>query len=138
MMTAKEFAEKAIDVPFKWRGRGWDGWDCWGLLYRYYKEVEDIEIPIYLDKYKGDDTPDYLEIAMMINEERALKWRKITHRRIGLAVNVYRAGRQMHVGITMPWRTILHCEEGVGTVITNENALRIEGFYEPVLKGVQK
>ena len=46
-MTAEQFVERAVCVPFLDKGRGYDGFDCWGLVVCYYRDVLGIELPSY-------------------------------------------------------------------------------------------
>lgn len=37
--------EKYIDIPYKYKGRSFEGADCWGLIWLMFKEEKDIILP---------------------------------------------------------------------------------------------
>ena len=44
-MTLREFTIKALSIPYKKWGSGWDGVDCYGLVRLFYSEVHSIKLP---------------------------------------------------------------------------------------------
>jgi len=70
---------KYVDIPYKHRGRDFDGCDCLGLVVLMYKEERGIILPDYLDiEYncdlnENDDT--YLEEGW--SEQMKKAWRPV-------------------------------------------------------------
>ncbi len=50
-MNINEFVLKAMAVPFKEKGRDYEGVDCYGIAYLGFKEVFNIQLPTYTDDY---------------------------------------------------------------------------------------
>ena len=127
------FAAKAVLVPFKKCGRGWDGWDCAGMVQFAYREIYGTDI----GDSSGDYTPEssYKELAALFDRERPM-WVEVSPPAPG-DVALYRVGKYaMHIGFVIPWRGhlgLLHCEENIGTVLEPLNtrawSKRIEGYY---------
>lgn len=63
-------------IPFKEKGRTYEGVDCWGLGYLLYNEILGIAVPSYSEEY--DNTEDSDELAALINNEKTY-WEKIKH-----------------------------------------------------------
>ena len=126
-MTWTEFTQKAMFVPFIEHGRDYDGWDCYGLVICGYRDVLGVELPHNHSDY--DTTLDYKRIARGIERDKAELWSKC-EMKMGAVALIKRRSRNIHIGIVMPAKTILHCDTGVNTINQTLNFLRIEGFYE--------
>lgn len=46
-----EFISRAIEIPFKKKGRDWDGVDCWGLIVLAFREVRGVDLPNHENDY---------------------------------------------------------------------------------------
>ena len=104
-MTANQFIERAIRVPFSDKGRSYLGFDCWGLVVCYYRDVLDIALPFY-DDY---DTVRNHKALVRLFTANAQKWRKVPDAIDGRVALIFRRGLPLQLGLP------LHCEEGVGT-----------------------
>ena len=127
-MDWREFARTAIEIPFREKGRSWDGIDCWGLVVLGYREVLGIELPCYTEHYES--TSELNRLRKVFTRERDAYWREV-RRREGAVAMILRRNLRVHVGIVIGRRDILHCEEGAGTILDRDRHLRIEGFWEP-------
>ena len=125
------FAEKAIQVPFEWRGRSYEGWDCLGLVYCAYCDVVGVEIKTYLDAYEEKDEKDFRKLKSSFTNGLETKWEEIDLPEEGSVVVILRRGWPIHVGIMISKTNVLHCEEGVGTVIEPVSNMRIAGYFKP-------
>lgn len=131
--TIIRFAAAAVRVPFKKCGRGPEGWDCFGMVKAAYDEIYHIDIGDPAGEYTPESS--FKELAALFDRARPA-WTSIAAPLPG-DVALYRVGRHaMHIGLIIPWRGglgLLHCEEGIGTVLepihTRAWARRIEGYY---------
>ncbi|MBT6048969.1 MAG: hypothetical protein HOG49_19395 [Candidatus Scalindua sp.] len=126
-MTLEEFCIKAISVPFKTRGRTWNGWDCWGVPFVAYKDVYDTELPSYTERYRSIKQRDL--IASTFNEGKIDKWYPATEPQEGDIIIVYMDGRDMHCGMAINKKEMIHCDHGINTVIEKISTYRVEGMY---------
>lgn len=134
-MTHQEFIKKALLIPFKEKGRDYDGWDCWGLVYCYYRDVLGINLPAYLDY---SSTKEY-EILSNIIETGKPEWTQIITPTVGDVGLFTISGKPVHIAIIVSVHDILHSEEKIGTFIEPFNGSawnkRLEGFYKYAGRG---
>ena len=121
-----------IDIPFVEKGRDMSGCDCWGLFYLVYRDLLDIELPLYLDTYQN--TEDEKVLGAVIKGE-IVKWTRVSVKnlRVGDGVSIRLKGQPMHVGVYIGNGKFIHCLAGSGTVIEKVNSItwrnRIVGYY---------
>lgn len=140
MSTIKDFVSKAIDVPFKDKGRDFDGWDCYGLMRCFLKDVHGVDIPSFVDDYKNagltKDSRDQLEIVIRQRKEILPQWVKVNEPKKGDGVLFLIGGRPIHMGLMLSRSKFLHTEAKINTVIESINSMiwkkRVEGFYRYV------
>ena len=126
-MTAEQFVERAVCVPFLDKGRDYDGFDCWGLVVCYYRDVLGTALPAY-DDY---DTVRNHKALVRLFTSNAQEWRKVPDAVEGCVALIYRRGLPLHAGVAIcRGSRILHCEERVGTIHEPVARFRVEGFYE--------
>lgn len=113
-MTPGQFVDRAIDVPFLVGGRDWSGWDCWGLVFIAYRELFGIDIPSLSDEY--DEKLSFAELNTLVNTQKPL-WNSVEQPMFG-DVRLFKVSRyQSHVALVLPWRSMIHTTQGVGTVV---------------------
>ena len=61
--------EKYLGIPFKKKGRGFDGCDCYGLVWLFYRNELGIELPDYR-MVDSDSTDAQLNAAFLENAYR--------------------------------------------------------------------
>ena len=112
-MTIEEFVCRAIRVPFKEKGRDFDGWDCWGCFRKAYLEIYNIELPEYLD-YSSSRA--YGELHKLI-EGNMGDWVEVDKPCAGDGVLFTISGSPCHVAFAIDSKNALHAEERLGTFI---------------------
>ncbi len=110
-MTLDEFVNRALDVPFKERGRSYDGWDCWGLIYVAYRDVYGIILPTYTGEYHSTRRRE--ELQGLIMRRKMGGWVLDDPHRPGDVVLVRMMGRDCHVGLMLSGWDMLHVQAGV-------------------------
>lgn len=122
--------EKYLTIPFKDRGRDWNGVDCWGLVHLFYKEEFGINLPPYLDV--NEKWNQVGQIAAVMGVEKN-KWKRVETPTLGDLVLFNITGMPVHVGIVLDKQLMLHALDKVGVSIEPYRTLkwgtRIEGFY---------
>ena len=131
-MTDQDFVIKALNVPFKERGRDYEGWDCYGVPFCYFRDVKNIKLPEYLTY---SSIKDYKQLKRMIDGARPY-WKAVTQPKLG-DIAVFRTGKsESHIGLVIDHKRMLHSEKKVGTFIELFNGLvwglRLEGVYRYV------
>lgn len=129
MITIEEFAQRAIDVPFKPHGRDWDAWDCWGLIYVAYKEVMGIELPRYDRDYTT--VKDVQLLRRLFRHGIEKYWTEVDTVQPCDGIMYYATGETSHVGLAVTSTMMLHTEHGIGTTYEeiNTKLRRTEGIY---------
>lgn len=109
-----------IKTPFVDHGRSEEGCDCWGLVRLIYKKELSIELPSLLD-YK--DTKDRVTISALVDSEKCIKWCEIDHgKEKTFDVVVFKMlNVPTHVGLVYSKGSMIHCEKGKGTYLTDYN-----------------
>lgn len=117
-------------IPFKEKGRGYEGLDCWGLVALFYKEQMGIDLPDYLSVY--ENTKDK-KIAETIIAEKSVKWESVDNPINGDVVLCRMRRRPMHVGVFQSPHYMLHIEDGQTPQTEKINGAkwekRILGYY---------
>jgi cell wall-associated NlpC family hydrolase len=128
-MTLEEFSIKAMkdNVPFKTRGRTWTGWDCWGMIVVAYREVYGTELPTYTEQYRSIKQKDLL--ASVINKGKKDKWHPVKEAQEGDVIIIFMEGREMHAGLAINDREMIHAQFGIGTGKERIAIHRLEGIY---------
>jgi len=128
-VTASEFIDMALAVPFKDKGRDYAGWDCYGLAYCFYRDVLGINLPLYLDY---ESTRDYEALHRVITERQA-DWVEVDMPEFGDIALFTLGTRRTHLGVVLNRFHMVHAEGKVGTIVEPFNSSlwkkRREGFY---------
>ena len=115
-MDKKEFINYYLGVPYLNNGRTEKGLDCWGLVYLYYNLVLKEKIP---------------ELSETMGELR--DFQKLNDPSEDSIVMLILMGKDIHVGVMIDEKRMIHCDPQVGVVIENvfnkNYKNRIEGFY---------
>lgn len=133
-MSPTDFIDRALSVPFRDHGSGWDGWSCWGLCCAWYREVLGIELPAHDVGYEtaGETRADRAAIDAMFEAGR-VAWQPVTRAAMGDLLLLRCHGRPIHVGVAVDGARFLHAEKKIGTVVERmasaEWSRRIEGVY---------
>ena len=139
MISFTEFLSRAIEIPFKEKGRSWDGVDCWGLVVLAFKEVKGIKLPLHVDGYSS--TRRLRELNSLIDERKSESWVSISDPKPMDCVLINNLGIASHVGLIIDEkRNFIHVESKRMTSVTNVNNplykgpgySHIEGFYRYV------
>ena len=117
-------------VPFAEKGRSPAGCDCWGLVYMIFKELRDIELPLYVEDYAN--TEDAKELGRLIGKEK-MAWAEVDRPQPFDVVVARLKGQPMHVGLYIGNGKMIHCMAGSGTSVEKLNSItwrdRIVGYY---------
>lgn len=120
------------DIPYKSKGRDFDGVDCWGLIFLFYKNELNINLPSWSAEYKDAKHFDYFEPCE--RTDLFAKWREVTVAVPG-DVGLMSLGRNFHVGLCVdPYGSrIMHMMDGSGIMIDRikspELKNRFKGWY---------
>jgi cell wall-associated NlpC family hydrolase len=123
--------DRFVGIPYKDKGRDYDGSDCWGLLYLVYRDLLGIEIPTYSEAYKNGS--DYEEVARLI-ESRKRTWKRVEDKPKKYDGILIRYGRyNSHVGVFISRNSFIHVQEGGFSVVDDLKSHRwrdrVVGFY---------
>lgn len=123
-----------IRIPFKDRGREWDGADCWGIVRIIYREEPKlrIELPTLLDY---NHTLETEKLSQIINDEALRSWQEIPigqEQKYDIAI-FKTCGVPTHVGVVVRPGFMIHCQKGNDTRGTDyrnsrEWSKRLVGF----------
>ena len=123
--------DRYIGIPFKDKGRDFDGCDCWGLIRLIYKNEFNINLPEYLDAYVS--TANRKSVAEFADAEK-LNWIAVTSRPSFGDVILFRIyGLPMHIGMAIGKRQMIHILKGADSGVERFDNLiwknRILGVY---------
>lgn len=117
-------------IPFREKGRGYDGCDCWGIPYLIYRDVLGIELPLYTDGYHN--TRDREDIHRLMRHEKAF-WQPVIRPQPFDILHIRIGGDEMHCGVYIGNSHFIHCLDGVGACIERVTSptwrQRIVGYY---------
>lgn len=116
-----DWVNKYIKIPFVEHGRVEEGCDCWGLIKVIYEKELGIRLPSLLE-YK--DTKDRISISSLVSsEEKLIQWKQIpSGEEKEFDVVVFRIlNVPTHVGLVYKKGSMIHCEKGKGTYLTDYN-----------------
>lgn len=122
-----------MSIPFKERGRDYDGADCYGLYYLFARDEHGVQVPSYVESYATCMDKD--EIAAIIRQETASTWDPIAQHDVqsGDLVVLRIAGDPWHCGVMLDRYRFLHIEIGANVCRDDVTALRwakrVDGFY---------
>jgi len=134
-MDLAEFTDRALDAPFFQKGRSFEGWDCWGLIYVAYRELYDIELPLYTGEYTSTRRRE--ELQVLISTQMVDDWVLHDPHEPGDVALVRMLGRNCHIGLMLPNWFMLHVQDGVSAIIEQIDRApwrtdqydKVEGIY---------
>ena len=122
---------KFIGIPYQDWGRDYNGCDCYGLVYLFYRDYLNIELPSYSYNSK-EHKPN--TISNIINKHKKELFKQVKEPNFGdcIIFNVY--GNSTHIGIFLDNNQFLHntelrrfsCIDRLNHIFWKS---RIEGFY---------
>lgn len=125
---------KYIGIPFKDKGRDFDGVDCWGIPWLIYKHELNIELPLYTESYATAYDKDFIH-SLMGDELKSGMWRSIEEdfERVGDVVLMRVLGSLCHVGVVVRPEFMIHAWINVNSCVERYTAsiwrMRVRGFY---------
>lgn len=119
-METKDYS-RYMAIPYKVRGRDFNGCDCWGLVRLFLLNEFGIEIGNH-SEYCYKDTE---EIKRVVEEEKK-KWDRVDVSRLGDVAEIQILKRDFHVGVLCHPGYILH--------ICNERFSEMNKIDSPLLK----
>ena len=114
-----------IGIPYRNKGRDFDGCDCWGLVDLYHREVLGIELPNYLGGYRDAAETAIVEKAILRGRTA---WTLVGHspgrESPPGAVALFKIrGRASHVGLVIDGTKLLHTLGGRNSSLEDLDAL---------------
>lgn len=122
---------KYIGIPYKRKGRSYEGCDCWGIVCLVLLEQFGIRVPTYTEHYRSWNK---YEIHDLIQYERQA-WQEVKQgeEKPGDVINLRVDGKDWHTGIIVGKGYFLHVMRGLETVIESYKRYewkdRIAGIY---------
>ena len=111
---------KYIGIPFKVKGRDFNGVDCWGLVYLWYKHELGIELQRYDDLY-SDLTKDKDKISKHIESEKEILFNKVESYQPGDIFLFRIKGVEFHVGVYFGNNFFLHAIKNANSCMERLN-----------------
>lgn len=132
-MKNKFNTSKYITIPYKNKGRDFDGCDCWGLVCLIYLHEFNIKLPLLSEEYS--EASEGKQISESIKKNKSLIENKMKDApEYGDLVIFNIKGIPCHVGVYIGKNRILHILKGTNSVIEQLNSFRlkgrVEGYYE--------
>ena len=111
------------EIPWKDKGRGWNGCDCWGLACLFLRE----ECGVTVQDPGSYVTCRDIERVRRIAEEEKRNWVLITAPIKGDVVDLSLSERDFHVGVVVTPGWVMHIEQGGWPQIVELKSKRIFG-----------
>lgn len=105
-----------LAVPWVDHGRTLSGWDCWGLCVVVGAEAFGLELPPYAGVVSTADAG--AEVAACLNLEAARTFTPTAPAEGAVRLFAW-GGLPLHCGLHLSPRLVLHCCQGVGTLLTD-------------------
>lgn len=119
-----------VGIPYKDRGRDFDGCDCWGIVRLWYMHELGIRLPDYLELYHSADHGDQVTLAIALHKPL---WAAIGAPEKGRVVGLRIGGQERHMGVCLDAGMFLHVLKGRNATIEALNSFtwekRIGGYY---------
>ena len=117
-----------IGIPYKDKGKDFEGLDCFGMVQLYYKLEKNVILPEYL--YSSSMNDNSVALAISVNKKT---WESVSIPDKDDIIVFNIKGLPLHTGIYLGDGDFLHSFGGTDTCIESLDSLRwnkrIEGFY---------
>jgi cell wall-associated NlpC family hydrolase len=120
---------KFMAIPYKHRGRCFDGADCYGLEILWYRHRYGIEL---FDLEEDYDVPGRWGDRSYILENYYRQWTKTDHPEPGDLIIFNRYQQADHVGVCLTNGRFMHmmrCGVVIGRLLDKEWSNIVEGYY---------
>lgn len=118
--------EPYLQIPYRDKGRSWQGGDCWFLCYTIYARELGIILPRYdsvsLHTTGNEALGDFIE-----TETR--RFIRVDNPRAFDLVLCYQGRHATHIGCAIDGREMIHLREGVGVAIEPVAKWDVYGFF---------
>jgi len=126
--------QEYLDIPFKDKGRDFDGCDCWGLIRLIYNHEYNIQIPSFNEDYSSTIER---EILAKISDREKHNWILVKYRfKEGDVLLLRVLGLPIHVGLIIEPYNMIHIMKGINSCVERFNSTiwrkRILGIYRHV------
>jgi len=125
------WSNKYIGIPFKERGRDFNGVDCWGLVRLIYKNEFNITLPSFVDDYTTTDDTSRLEELIAQYREG---WDEITALESGAVILFKLLGSESHIAVAINDKQFIHISENSTSVVESIDSVlwrkRIVGYFK--------
>ena len=131
-MSLPEFLGLAVGIPFRERGRDYDGCDCYGIVFLAYRDVLGLSLPSFAEAYTT--TEDRAALAALIDGEMG-PWVEIPagQERALDAVLMTEGRFPRHIGIVVKPGFVLHVarshESRIERYDSSRFRRRVHGFF---------
>lgn len=124
---------KYIKIPYKNKGRDFEGCDCWGLLRLIHENEFGIDLPFFSAEYS--DASEGRKIAKAITEGKSIvNYKEKDSPEYGDVVIFNIRGNPCHVGVYIGKNRVIHVMKGTDSTIERLDSVRlkgrVEGYYE--------
>lgn len=124
------WSNKYIGIPYKQKGRDFDGIDCWGLVRLIYKQEYDISLPSFVNDYAEQDTLRIQDLIAQYKEG----WTKLDSPEEGCVVVFRILGTESHVGVAISATHFVHAKENYASTVEAFDSTawknRIIGYFK--------
>jgi Putative phage tail protein/NlpC/P60 family len=128
------WSNKYIGIPYKQKGRDFNGIDCWGLLRLVYSEEFNINLPSFATEYTQEDIVRIQDLIAQYKEG----WQQLDSPEEGCAVLFRILGTESHIGIATSSTHFLHAREKHSVVVESFESTawknKIVGYFKYVEK----
>ena len=131
---------KYIGIPYKDKGRDFNGCDCWGIVQLVYKHELNILLPSYIEDYASIE--ELKEIELLIKDQ-LINWQQVDKPITFDIIIMNIIGSPVHTDVIINNTYMIHTLPGHDSVCDKYYdprwKKRIQGFYryKEILSGKQ-
>ena len=124
------WSNKYIGIPYKQKGRDFDGIDCWGLVRLIYKEEYNVQLPSFVNDYTEDDTIRIQDLVAQYKEG----WEQLDEPQEGCVVLFRILGTESHIGVAISSTQFIHAREKYTSAVESFDSTawknRVIGYFK--------